>query len=158
MFGNILLVLSLICYGLLANLLSKPRPSGDYGVGYSYAYLYYGVGFVFFTGLLAWNMNANHCFDWVLRYRSGLVFLGWIAFVTMTLWSLEYHMAFIILHLLVFGSCLYLINVEQSAEVLTLWVKIPFYASLLIGLVILGAFGKTRAMKAIEKIQLNSRS
>ncbi|MFN0216498.1 MAG: hypothetical protein ACKVT2_19735 [Saprospiraceae bacterium] len=114
MTSNILIVFSLISYGLLANLLAKPMPGGDYGVGYSFVYLLYGAGFVISTGLLAWSMNVNHSFDWVLHYRKIIVLVGWIAFVTMTFWTLEYHKAFILLHLLIFGLCAYLINAQQT--------------------------------------------
>jgi hypothetical protein len=157
MLGNILIVISLICYGLLANLLSKPMPGGDYGVGYSYAFMFYGAGFVISTGLLAWNMNLNHCFDWVLRYRNLIVFVGWIAFVTMTFWSLEYHKAFILLHLLIFGLCIYLINAQQTEGFPPVWAKtamrVGFAASLLIAVGIFGAFGKVRVINSIHKIQ-----
>ena len=138
MFGNILFVITLIFFGYLANLLQKPMPSGDYSVGYAYAFLIFGAGFIISTGLLAWNMNVSHCFDWVLRYRNWLVFVGWIAFVTMTFWSLEYHKAFILLHLLVFVPCFYLINAQQVAGFPPTWAKISiqvgFSASLLIAL------------------------
>ena len=83
MLGNILFVITLLFFGGLANLLQKPMPGGDYRVGYAYAYLIVGAGFIISTGLLAWNMNVNHCFDWILRYRNWLVFVGWVAFVTM---------------------------------------------------------------------------
>lgn len=157
MLGNILIITSLISYGLLANLLSKPMPGGDYGVGYSYAFLYLGAGFIISTGLLAWNMNLNHCFDWVLRYRNLLVFVGWTAFVTMTFWTLEYHKAFILWHLLVFGLCIYLMNAQQTAGFPLAWAKtamqVSFAASLLIAVVIWGALGKGRVMNSIYKIQ-----
>jgi hypothetical protein len=157
MLGNILIVISLISYGLLASLLSKPMPGGDYGVGYSYAFMFYGAGFVISTGLLAWNMNVNHCFDWVLRYRNILVFVGWIAFVTMTFWSLEYHKVFILLHLLIFGLCIYLINAQQTAGFPPAWAKtamrVGFVASLLIAVGIFGAFGKIWVANSIHKIQ-----
>ena len=52
MFGNILIVIILISYGCLANLSFKPMPGGDYGVGYSFAWLIYGTGFTISTGLL----------------------------------------------------------------------------------------------------------
>lgn len=157
MLGNLLIIISLISYGLLANLLSKPMPGGDYGVGYSYAFMYLGAGFIISTGLLAWNMNLNHCFDWVLRYRNLLVFVGWTAFVTMTFWTLEYHRAFILWHLLVFGLCIYLINTQQTAGFPPAWAKtamqVSFAASLLIAVVIWGALGKGRVMNSIYKIQ-----
>lgn len=157
MLGNILIIISLISYGLLANLLSKPMPGGDYGVGYSYAFLYLGAGFIISTGLLAWNMNLNHCFDWVLRYRNILVFVGWIAFATMVFWTLEYHKAFILWHLLVFGLCIYLINAQQTAGFPPAWAKtamqVSFAASLLIAVVIWGALGKVPVMNTIYNIQ-----
>ncbi|MBL7818030.1 MAG: hypothetical protein JNL70_23675 [Saprospiraceae bacterium] len=144
-------------YSLLANLLSKPRPSGDYGVGYAYAYLVCGAGFIISSGLLAWNMNVNHCFDWVLHYRNVLVFIGWIAFVTMTFWALEYHRVFILLHVLVFASCFYALNAQHNEGFLHSWAKlsmqIGFAASLLIAVGIWGAWSKIRVMHAIHKIQ-----
>lgn len=157
MLGNILIITSLISYSLLANLLSKPMPGGDYGVGYSLAFLYLGAGFIISTGLLAWNMNLNHCFDWVLHYRNWLIFVGWIAFVTMTFWTLGYHRAFILLHLLIFGLCIYLINTQQTAGFPPAWAKtamqVGFAASLLIAVGIWGAFGKVWVMNSIYKIQ-----
>lgn len=156
MIGNILIVFALIFYGLLANLLSKPAPGGDYGVGYSFVFLLYGAGFVISTGLLTWNMNANHCFDWVLRYRNVMVFVGWIAFVTMTFWSLEYHKAFILLHLLILGLCVYLINAQQTESFPPAWAKtamrVGYAASLLIAIGIFGAFGKIWAMRSISNM------
>lgn len=178
MLGNILFVITLIFFGGLANLLQKPMPGGDYGVGYAYAFLFLGAGFIISTGLLAWNMNVNHCFDWVLHYRNLLVFVGWAAFTATTFWSLEYHTkwnesafsqfmrwfalskVYIWLPLLVFGSCLYLINAQRVAGFPPSWVKmstqVGFSVSLLIGLCIFGTFGKIWVMKSIEKIQLNS--
>ncbi len=157
MIGNILFILTLIFFGFLANLLQKPMPGGDYGVGYSYAYIVLGAGFIISTGLLAWNMNLNHCFEWVLRYRNWLVFVGWIAFVTTTFWGLEYHKAFILLHLLVFGSCFYLINAQQVAGFPSTWAKISiqvgFSVSLLIALVIFGLFAKSWVQRRVGGFQ-----
>lgn len=39
MFGNILIVCPLRFYGALVNQTSKPMPAGDYGVGYSFAWI-----------------------------------------------------------------------------------------------------------------------
>jgi hypothetical protein len=161
MFGNILFVITLIFFGFLANLLQKPMPGGDYGVGYSYAFLILGAGFVISTGLLAWNMNLNHCFDWLpasyLRYRNWLVLVGWIAFVTATFWGLEYHKAFILLHLLVFGSCFYLINAQKVAGFPPTWAKtsiqVGFLVSLLIALVIFGLFAKSWVQRRAGRFQ-----
>lgn len=157
MLSNILIVFSLISYGLLASLLSKPMPGGDYGVGYSFAFLYSGAGFVISTGLLAWSMNANHCFDWVLHYRKTIVFVGWIAFVTMTFWTLEYHRAFILFHLFIFGLCIYLINAQQTEGFPPAWAKtairVGFAVILFIAVVIWGAFAKVRLMNSISKVQ-----
>lgn len=157
MLGNILILISLISYGLLATLLSKPMPGGDYGVGYSYAFLFYGAGFVISTGLLAWNMNVNHCFDWVLRYRNILVFVGWAALVTMTFWTLEYHKAFILLHLLIFGLCIYLINAQQTEGFPPTWAKtamgVSFAASLLVSVGIWGASVKSPLMNSMRKVK-----
>jgi hypothetical protein len=150
MLGNILIVISLISYGLLASLLSKPMPGGDYGVGYSLAFLYLGAGFIISSGLLAWNMNVNHCFDWLptsfLRYRNWLVFLGWIAFVIAVMWSSEYQskqlndafpqfMTWFIgskvhiwLPFLVFIPSLYLINAERLTGIAPFGVKMAVQA------------------------------
>lgn len=157
MISNILIIFSLITYGLLANFLSKPAPGGDYGVGHSFVYLIYGAGFVISTGLLAWSMHANHCFDWVLNYRKLIVFVGWIAFVTMTFWTLGYHKAFILLHLLIFGFCIYLINAQQTEGFPPAWaktaIKVAFTITLLIAVGIWGALGKARFMNSISTAQ-----
>lgn len=167
MLGNILIVLVVIFYGCLVSLLLKPMPSGDYGVGYSLGYFIYVAGFIIASGLLAWNMNLNHCFDWLpasfLRYRNWLVFLGWISFVVAIIWSLDYNSkwiegefpefmrwfaqskAYIWLPLLMLIPSLYLINAQRLAGFAPFWIKIPiqtgFSVSFLIALVILGTFG-----------------
>jgi hypothetical protein len=46
MLVNLLILLTLISYGCLANLKLKPTPGGDYGVGYSFALLIYSAGFI----------------------------------------------------------------------------------------------------------------
>lgn len=156
MLGNILIVISLLSYSLLAIFLSKPMPGGDYGVGYAFVFMAYGVFFVISTGLLAWYMNANHCFDWVMRYRNLIVFVCWAALVTMTFWSLEYHRSFIILHLLIFCLCIYLINDQQSGSYPHTWAKMAMrvcvVTSLVISLISWGASAKYPLLKEVQKI------
>lgn len=182
MLGNILIIITLIFYGCLFNLLLKPMPGGDYGVGYSFAYFIYVAGFIISSGLLAWNMNLNHCFDWIpasfLRYRNWLVFLGWLSFVVAIIWSLEYNSKkvenefpqfmswftwsriYIWLPLLMLIPALYLINVQRLAGFAPLWVKIPiqtgFSVSFLIALVILGTFGAFWVQGRIKMIASKS--
>lgn len=182
MLGNILFALALITYCLLANLLLHPKPGGDASVGYYFVFLVYGAAFVVSMGLLAWNMNLNRCFDWLptslLRYRNWLVFLGWIAFVATTFWSLEYHakwiegefpqfmrwLALSKMHfwvpLLVFGTCLYLINGRAGTDFPPIWIKgafaVCFSVSLLIGLVIFGKFSRLWIQKRIDVFKMES--
>jgi hypothetical protein len=169
MFGNILILIALIFYGCLFNLLLKPMPGGDYGVGYSLVWIIYVAGFFISTGLLAWNMNQNHCFDWLpasfLRYRNWLIFFGWIAFVVAIIWSLAsrsdkvanefpqfmswftWSSVHIWLPLLILLPSLYLINIERVTGIAPSWVKIPiqtgFSVSFFIALIIFGLFSKS---------------
>ncbi|MEZ4852381.1 MAG: hypothetical protein R3B93_28115 [Bacteroidia bacterium] len=182
MLRNILIVLAIIAYCLLANLLLHSKPGGDARVGYYYAFLVYGAAFVISTGFLAWSMNVNHCFDWLptsfLRYRNWVVFVGWLAFVMTTFWSLEYHTKWIEgefpqfmrwlalskvyfwVPLLVFGTCLYLINGQRGTDFPPTWLKgaftVSFSVSLLIGLVVFGKFGMLWIQKRIDVFQVKS--
>ncbi|MFN0173220.1 MAG: hypothetical protein ACKVU0_01140 [Saprospiraceae bacterium] len=179
MLGNILIVLTLLFYGFLANLLLKPTPGGDYGVGHAFAWMIYVAGFVISTGLLAWNMNLNHCFDWTpasfLVSRNWLVFLGWITFVMAIIWSLDYHSKWIEgefpqfmrwfarskvyfwLPALIFIPALYLLNAQRQAGFAPFWIKIPlltcFVVSLLIGLGIFYGFVKASVQQRITQYQ-----
>ncbi|MBK8449504.1 MAG: hypothetical protein IPO78_06450 [Saprospiraceae bacterium] len=180
MLGNILFVLVIIIYGFLVNLLLKPMPGGDYGVGYSFAWLIYLAGFIISTGLLVWNMNLNHCFDWfptsIMKYRNWLVFLGWISFVFALIWSLEYHtkiigsefpqfMTWFIrsrvyfwLPLLLLIPSVYLINVQSLSGFAPFWVKFliqaGFFVSQIIAIGILYTFGKFWVQQRLNGIQL----
>jgi low affinity Fe/Cu permease len=173
MFGNILILIALIFYGCLFNLLLKPMPGGDYGVGYSIVWIIYVAGFFISTGLLAWNMNQNHCFDWLpaffLRYRNLLVFLGWITFIVAIIFSLGYQSnkvekelpqfltwftwsrVYIWLPLLMLIPSLYLINAERLTGFAPSWVKISiqmgFAVSVFMVLVLLFSFLKISAQQ-----------
>ena len=177
--GNILIVMTIIFYASLANLLLKPKPGGDYGVGYSFMVLINVGGFIIFSGFLAWNMNMNHCFDWIpdsfLRYRNWLVFLGWIAFASASVWSLDYHSkwiegeflpfmrwfalskVYVWLPLLMLTPALYLLNAERMAGYAPVWVKVPvqigFSVSFLLALGILWAFTKFWVSRRIKIFQ-----
>ncbi len=179
MLGNILILTTLVSYGFIANLMLKPKPGGDYGVGYSFALLIYAAGFIISTGLLAWNMNLNHCFDWTavsfLRYRNWLVFLGWTSFVVAMFWSLEYSSKkvedafpafinwftwsriYIWLPLLMLLPALYLLNVQRVPGVAPFWVKTAmqtdFSFSFLITLIIFGIFCKISVQRRIGMFQ-----
>lgn len=81
---NILIILVVLFLIGLIYITASPMPGGDYGVGYAFVFLICGGGFVLFTGLLAWNLSRNNCFDWVEipdSQRNLLVLFGWIAFV-----------------------------------------------------------------------------
>ncbi len=166
MIGNIFLALTLLCYGLLASVLLKTKPGGDYAVGYSYALLFGGAAFAVTSGLLAWNMNLNHCFDWAtplfLRYRNWLVFLGWVSFVIAIMVSLDlggkkvesgmpffmqllsWSRIYILIPLLVLIPSFYLLNVARPEGIAPSWVKICMQTgmaiSFVIALVVFGAF------------------
>lgn len=131
MIANILLILTILFYYGLAKLTSKPMPGGDYGVGYAYAWIFSISGFVITSGLLAWNMNWNHCFDWIAKHRNWLVFFGWLLFIAAAIFSVEYQNKWpegkfpifmqwltiakihIWLPILIFIPCLYLINASR---------------------------------------------
>ncbi|MBK7812026.1 MAG: hypothetical protein IPO62_17230 [Saprospiraceae bacterium] len=166
MFGNIFILFILVIYGFLANLLLSPRPGGDYGVGYSFVFMIYSAAFIISTGLLAWNMSLNHCFDWIsgsfLKYRNWLVFLGWFSFVLASLWSLEYSdkkvdsvipsfmnlftwsRIYFWLPILILVPCVYFLNVQEKMVTPAIWPKIMlqtgFSFSLLISMVLFGVF------------------
>lgn len=177
--GNILIATIVIFYGSLVNLMAKPAPSGDYGVGYGFVWILLVSGFFISTGLLAWNLNQKHCFDWApaffLRYRNWLVFLGWIAFALATIWSLEYKSkwhegefpqfmhwfalsrAYLWLPLLILIPALYLLNTHRQVGFAPDWVKIPmqigFIVSVLIGLGILYGFAKSSVQQQAALVQ-----
>ncbi len=179
MLGNILIVLTLFFYGFLANLLLRPTPGGDYGVGHAFAWMIYVAGFVISTGFLAWNMNLNNCFDWapasLLVSRNWLVFFGWISFVMAVIWSLDYHSKWIEgefpqfmrlfarskvyfwLPALLFVPALYLLNAQRQAGFAPYWIKIPlllcFSVSILIGLGIFYGFVKASVQQRITRFQ-----
>lgn len=166
MLGNILIALTILCYGLLASLMLKGKPAGDYAVGYSFALLIGGAAFALVSGLLAWNMNLNHCFDWAsplfLRYRNWLVFLGWVSFFLAIMWSLEFggqkiesdtpfllrclswSRIYLLIPLLVLIPSFYLLNVARPEGFAPSWVKICMQAgmgiSFAVALVIFGGF------------------
>lgn len=173
MLGNLLIVATLICYGLLANLLLKPAPGGDYGVGYSFVWLIYMAGIILSTGLLVLNMKLNQCFDWTFAsystYRNVLIFISWIAFNIAVVWSLDYNSRWIPgefpefmrwlslskvsiwLPVLMFVPALYLLNAQREAGLAPSWVKLSmtlgFCVSLLIGLGILYGFAKASVQR-----------
>lgn len=182
MLGNIFLALTILCYGLLASLMLKGKPAGDYAVGYSYALLFGGAGFALTSGLLAWNMNLNHCFDWAaplfLRYRNWLVFLGWVSFFIAILWSLEYggkkveggmpffmqwlswSRIYLLIPLLVFIPSFYLLNVARPEGMAPSWVKICMQTgmaiSFVIALVIFGGFARLWLQGRVNMFQAKS--
>ncbi|MCC6726108.1 MAG: hypothetical protein IT258_16495 [Saprospiraceae bacterium] len=179
MFGNILFILTLISYGFLANLSLKPTPGGDYSVGYAFVWMFYAGGFLLFSGLLAWNMNLNHCFDWLpapfASHRGLTVFIGWGILLLALFWSMEYHtkwnegefpffmrwLALSKVHfwlpIMVFIPALYLINAECPAGFLPNLVKyswlLGFAASFIMGLGILFAFGKFKVQQRFGHYQ-----
>lgn len=174
MFGNILIGITLIFFVSLANLLQKPVPSGDYGVGYAYAYLVCGAGFIISSGLLAWNMTLNNCFDWMPHYRNILVFAGWTVFVVATIFSvglqtggkvnnlpiflrwLAVSKVYYWMPLLVFGSCTYLLNVQRGANFPNSWIKMAVQAGFLVSFLIALSFLFVMLRRNIQKeIALN---
>ncbi len=180
MFGNIIIIISLFFYGCLVQLLRKPMPGGDYGVGYAYSWIFCVAGFIISTGLLALNMNLNHCFDWLpesfLPYRNWLVFFGWLAFDLTIIWSLEsqhkkrengiplflgwftWSKVYFWLPLLMLIPSLYLINAERVIGFATNWVKIPiqtgFTVSSLIALSLFGLFAKSWVSRRLPSFQV----
>jgi len=179
MLGNILIFFVLIFYGFLANLMLRPKPGGDYGVGYSFGIMIYSAGFIITTGLLTWIMSLNYCFDWIsgsfLPYRNWLVFLGWVSFVMSILWSLEYShkkvdtvipsfmnwftwsRIYFWLPILIIIPSFYLLNTQEKSDFSALWPKIMLQAgfsfSVLISLVLLGVFMIAKANRQVKKIE-----
>ena len=168
MLGNLLFVLiGLFFIGLLFATAS-PLPSGDRGMGAALMLVFYAGGFLVLTGLLAWKLNRNNVFDWIDlpdAQRSGLVFIGWLAFATATvaagLFKVEWHagefpqflrwlsqaQAIFWLPLLALVPAFILLNFEREAGFAPDLVKIPlmtgFILSTLMGLGLL--FGWFRA-------------
>ena len=153
-------------------------PGGDYGVGYAHSFLVLSAGFIISSGLLAWNMTLNNCFDWLpasfLRYRNWVVFFGWIGFVAAMIWSSEYQSkqlndAFpqilnwfigtkvhIWLPLLVFIPSLYLINAERLTGVAPFGVKMAVLTGFSISSFIASCFLFVMLRRNIQKeIALN---
>ena len=184
MFGNILLVLVALSYGGLVNLMAKPAPGGDYSVGYSFVWLIVTSGFLVSSGLLAWNLNLNQCFDWAppsfLRYRNWLVFLGWATFALTILWGLEYKSkwhegefpsfmrwlavskVYLWLPLLLLVPAVYLLNTQRETGFAPVWVRllvqVGFTVSLLIGLGIFYGFAKASVQRRIALHQAAEKS
>ena len=182
MFGNILIVLAIIFYAMLANLTQKPMPGGDYGVGYAFAWMVCIAGFGIFTGLSAWNMAYNQCFDWApatfFLPRNGLVFLGTAAFIVAVVWSQEYRGKWIAgelpefmrwlvvgkvqywLPALTFITALYLLNAQRQAGVAPVWVKFSviaaFSVSILIGLGLFYGYVKASVQRSAAADQSSS--
>ena len=175
MFGNILIVLALVFYALLANLTQKPMPGGDYGVGYAFAWMICIAGFGIFTGLSAWNMNYNQCFDWLpanfILPRNGLVFVGSVLFIVVVMGTLDYRTKSIEgefpefmrwltlskvhywLPALTFIPALYLLNTQRQAGFAPSWIKfsliVSFSVCILIGLGIFYGFVKASVQRRI---------
>ncbi len=85
MLGNILFAISaFFLFGFL-NVTSSPMPGGDRGVGYALMMIICGGGFFVSTGLLAWKLGTNHCFDWLGERSRVLLLLGWFAFAISTM-------------------------------------------------------------------------
>ncbi len=175
MIANILLVITILFYFALANLSSKPMPGGDYGVGYAYAWIIYISGFIITSGLLAWNMNWNHCFDWISKYRNWLVFLGWLIFVAAVTFSVEYQnkwpegkfpvfmhwltitRIYIWLPMLVFISCFYLINASRLPALSFYWMKnmllFGCFFSCILSLGLIWTYGKYQVSQRLSLLQ-----
>ncbi|MFN0216097.1 MAG: hypothetical protein ACKVT2_17700 [Saprospiraceae bacterium] len=177
MVGNILLVLIALFLGGLLNITSSPAPGGDKGVGYGFMIFLCGAGFLLFTGLLAWNLGSNNCFDWVslpAARRNWLVVIGWLAFAFSVfgtaLFRTEWHdgefpqflrwfskaQASIWLPLLILVPAFILLNFEREAGYVPGFVKIPMLAgfglSILIGLGLL--FGWYRASSQQQRARI----
>ncbi|MBK9270111.1 MAG: hypothetical protein IPM48_00815 [Saprospiraceae bacterium] len=178
MLANILLLISIFIYFSTANLILKGQPGGDAGVGYAWAYIISLLGFVLFSGLLAWSMNYNHFFDGVFspgfKYKNWLVFIGWAAFVASAFWSLEYRESrnepgflffmhwlakskmYVWLPLIVFSACFYLINFQIKSAHFPIWliaqIKIGFFVSLAVGSVVLLTYGNLMIKDKINRI------
>ncbi len=178
MLGNILLVfIALSLLGLLS-VTSSPMPGGDRGMGYGLALFFCGAGFVVLTGLLAWNLNANNCFDWIPvsgGQRNGLVFVGWLAFAMATaasaMFKTEWHdgefpqylrwlsqaQAAIWLPLLILIPAVFLLNGERAPGHVPDWVKIPmmtgFTLSMLMGAGLLFGWMRASAIQNAANIE-----
>lgn len=167
MLGNILLVISALFLWGLVSVSSSPMPGGDRGVGYAFALLISGAGFLVFTGFLAWHLGWNQCFDWISAkgQQNWLVFFGWLAFVGATFASAaflsEWHegelpqflrwlaksYASVWLPVLVLVPSVALLHTERAVGTAPDWVKIPLMAGMAVSAVICAciAFGWFRA-------------
>src|SRR5690606_3272837 len=82
MLSHLLLFLVLIFLILLINLTSSPMPGGDYGVGYAFAMIIYGAGFIIFSGLLFWNMYDKIPVPTFLQsVKPAAVVISWLSFI-----------------------------------------------------------------------------
>ena len=165
MLGNILLVVAALFLIGLISVTASPMPGGDRGVGYAFAMFVCGAGFFVFSGLLAWNMGANHCLDWLGEQRNWLLFFGWLAFVLGTMASAvfkaEWHagefpqflrwlsqaQAAIWLPLLMFVPALWLLNFGKTAPEVPVFVQVSIKTGFLMSVLMLGGlvFGYFRA-------------
>ena len=80
MLGNILLILTAIVSVGFFSISASPMPGGDRGVGHALAFVVCGAGLLLSSGLLVWNLAANHRLDW-LTTNNWLIFLGWATIV-----------------------------------------------------------------------------
>jgi hypothetical protein len=177
MLGALFLLSTLFFYACLLYLTRRPMPGGDYGVGYSYAWLIYVAGLGISAGLLAWNLYANHSFDWLSPtlqpYSSGLVAVGWLSWSLAVVWALDYRsqrakntsrqwanvLALSRIHLwlplLMLLPAWYLLQALPASSAVPVWVtlliQIGFFVSIAIALIFLGLWGKLWLRRQVGK-------
>ncbi len=164
MLGNTLLVITVLFSLGLFSVTASPMPGGDRGVGHAFMLILCGGGVLLFSGLLAWNLAANHRLDW-LTPNNWLLFFGWLAFALAILSSAafktEWHpgefpeflrwlalsRAHLWLSVLLLVPVFWLFNFQNSAGLVPNFVQIPMKIGLIISVLMgLGlVFGLFRA-------------
>jgi hypothetical protein len=130
MLGNILFAISVFFLFGFLNVTSSPMPGGDRGVGYALMMIICGGGFFVSTGLLAWKLGANHCFDWLGERSRVLLLLGWFAFAISTMGSALFKTEW---HAGEFPQYLQWLSQAQAAIWLPLLVLLPAFGLLNFG-------------------------
>lgn len=151
MLSHFLLLIVLICLALLFKVTSSPMPGGDYGVGYAWAMILTGAGFILFSGFLFWNMyHIMPVPDFLQNIKPIAITIVWVSFVlavcALSVFRTEWHEGefprflkvladvngHIVLTGLVLGSLLLFMH-HTMAQSQTAWfTKALFYPGILI--------------------------